>query len=67
MTELPSLAELRDIDAINAELDLQVPAVTPVPAVSATTNNDVESDENSSLSEESGHESETDKTSEVVH
>ena len=67
LTELPSLAELRDIDAINAELDLQVPAVTPVPAVSATTNNDVESDENSSLSEESGHESETDKTSEVVH
>ena len=67
LTELPALAELRDIDAINAELDLQVPAVTPVPAVSATANDDVESDVNSSLSEESGHEGETDKTSEVVH
>lgn len=67
LTELPALAELRDIDAINAELDLQVPAVTPVPAVSATANDDVESDENSSLSEESSHESEIDKTSEVVH
>ncbi len=67
LTELPALAELRDIDAINAELDLQIPAVTPVPAVSATANDDVESDVNLSLSEESGHEGETDKTSEVVH
>jgi len=67
LSELPALAELRDIDAINAELDLQVPTVTPVPAVSATANDDVESDENIVLSEESSHESEIDKTSEVVH
>jgi len=31
LTELPPLADLRDIDAINAELDLQVPTVPSIP------------------------------------
>jgi len=31
LTELPALADLRDIDTINAELDLQVPTVPSVP------------------------------------
>ena len=31
LTELPALADLRDIDAINAELDLQVPTVPSIP------------------------------------
>lgn len=31
LTELPALADLRDIDAINAELDLQVPKIPSTP------------------------------------
>ena len=69
LNELPPLAELRDIDAINAELDLQVPNVTPVPAVATISGDDVENDEDehASMPEESINEEEMDKTSEVVH
>ena len=69
LNELPPLAELRDIDAINAELDLQVPNVTPVPAVATigVDDGDVEELEHASLSEDSSNEEEMDKTSEVVH
>ena len=50
LTELPALADLRDIDAINAELDLQVPTVPSMP----TTDGDEESDDSElkTLSEE---------------
>ncbi len=45
LTELPPLADLRDIDAINAELDLEVPTVPSIPVEdseenSAQTDND---------------------------
>ena len=69
LTELPPLAELRDIDAINAELDLQVPNVTPVPAIATVAGDDIENHEHeqASLAEENSGEDEMDKTSEVVH
>jgi len=41
LTELPALADLRDIDAINAELDLQVPTVPSIPVADS----DEETDE----------------------
>ncbi len=71
LTELPPLAELRDIDAINAELDLQVPEVPPVPAVAEA--EQVDADENTENSDAVKQESEagTDMsaagTAEVLH
>ena len=61
LTELPALADLRDIDAINAELDLQVPTVPSIP----TSDNDEESDDADLISEENV--SQEDETSEVIH
>ena len=72
LTELPALADLRDIDAINAELDLQVPTVPSVPtadAVEQEASNDAEIEEleQSSLSEDINDSEELDKTSEIIH
>lgn len=72
LTELPALADLRDIDAINAELDFQVPTVTPVPAVSATdgeevTNDSVEMDELEDAAISESVNNENDKMTEVIH
>lgn len=71
LTELPALADLRDIDAINAELDLQVPTVPSVPtadSVEQEASNDAEIKEleQSSISEDMNNE-ELDTTSEVIH
>ena len=71
LTELPALADLRDIDAINAELDLQVPTVPSVPtadSVEQEASNDAEIEEleQSSISEDMNNE-ELDTTSEVIH
>ena len=66
LTELPPLADLRDIDAINAELDLQVPTVPSIPTADAADtdeeNDDVESD--STLTDMTSQE---DDTPEVIH
>ena len=51
LTELPPLADLRDIDAINAELDLHIPTVPSVPVAEGENETD-ESSENVSLQEE---------------
>lgn len=61
LTELPPLADLRDIDAINAELDLQVPTVPSIP----TADSDEESDDVESVSEEMLPQE--DKAPEVIH
>ncbi len=63
LTELPALADLRDIDAINAELDLQVPTVPSIP----TADSDEETDdtESASISEEIS--SQEDEAAEVIH
>ena len=63
LTELPPLADLRDIDAINAELDLQVPIV---PSISSADGEEESDDiELDSISEEIS--SEEDETLEVLH
>ncbi|MFK5915771.1 MAG: SMC-Scp complex subunit ScpB [Woeseiaceae bacterium] len=59
LTELPPLAELRDIDAINAELDLQVPTVP-----SMSKENDEESEELDLSNEDSSSEEES---ADVIH
>jgi len=40
LTELPALADLRDIDTINAELDLQVPTVPSIPVANSEDESD---------------------------
>lgn len=72
LTELPALADLRDIDAINAELDLQVPTVPSVPtadSVEQEASNDAEIKEleQASISEDINPSEELDKTSEIIH
>ena len=72
LTELPALADLRDIDAINAELDLQVPTVPSVPtadSVEQEASNDAEIKEleQASISEDINPNEELDKTSEIIH
>lgn len=47
LNELPALADLRDIDAINAELDLQMPTIPSVP----TASNDEDSHDEAELDE----------------
>jgi len=69
LTELPALADLRDIDAINAELDLQVPNVPSVPTADsdADASDSIESDEHTSVVEDMAGGSELDTTSEAIH
>ena len=66
LTELPPLADLRDIDAINAELDLQVPTVPSTPAADSEedTNDDVEL---ASMPEDMSPQDEDSETPEVIH
>lgn len=69
LTELPALADLRDIDAINAELDLQVPTV---PSIPVSNDEDVDSPETNELEhavmdEDSNHNEELEQTAEVIH
>ena len=61
LTELPPLADLRDIDAINAELDLQVPNVPSIPVADS----DDESNDLDSISEDVS--SQEDDMPEVIH
>lgn len=63
LTELPALADLRDIDAINAELDLQVPTVPSIPV--ADSDEEIDDVELDSISEDISPEE--DETPEVVH
>lgn len=63
ITELPPLADLRDIDAINAELDLSVPTVPSIPVAE----NDEESDEVGLESVAEDDSSQEDETPEVIH
>ena len=63
LTELPALADLRDIDAINAELDLQVPTVPSIPV--ADSDEETEETELNLVSENISPEE--DETPEVVH
>ncbi|MDH5661096.1 MAG: SMC-Scp complex subunit ScpB [Gammaproteobacteria bacterium] len=69
LTELPALADLRDIDAINAELDLQVPTVPSTPTSDSNENDDIEIDvlEQSIITEDSSNDDEQEQASEVVH
>jgi len=63
LTELPALADLRDIDAINAELDLQVPTVPSLTVSDSDEKlDDVELD---SVSEENI--SKAEETQEIIH
>ena len=63
LTELPALADLRDIDAINAELDLQVPTVPSLTVSDSDEKlDDVEVD---SVSEENI--SKAEETQEIIH
>ncbi len=66
LTELPPLADLRDIDAINAELDLQVPTVPSTPAADSEedTNDDIEL---ASMPEDMSPQDEDNETPEVIH
>lgn len=71
LTELPALADLRDIDAINAELDLHIPTVPSMPAIPST-DSDEESDDvietnELAISEEVTVQDESEVTSEVIH
>ena len=61
LTELPALADLRDIDAINAELDLQVPTIPSIPVADS----DEETEELTSA--ESSLEVEDNEEPEIVH
>lgn len=61
LTELPPLADLRDIDAINAELDLQVPTVPSIPIADS----DEELDE--TLSADASSQEEDNEAPEVMH
>jgi segregation and condensation protein B len=61
LTELPPLADLRDIDAINAELDLQVPTVPSIP----TADSEEDEIEDTTVSETVSNEDEV--ASEVIH
>ena len=61
LTELPALADLRDIDAINAELDLQVPIVPSIPVAE---NEDESDDMDESLEQTSEQEQSEDESSE---
>jgi len=69
LTELPALADLRDIDAINAELDLQVPNIPSVPTAEsdAGANDSIANDEDTSVVEDIASENELETTSEVIH
>jgi segregation and condensation protein B len=63
LTELPALADLRDIDAINAELDLHIPTVPSMPTASTT--EDADDDiEFGSMAEDDDEDIET---SDVIH
>lgn len=63
LNELPALADLRDIDAINAELDLQIPVVP------SAGNNETSAEEAEpvDIEHENVSHSETEETSEVIH
>ncbi len=63
LTELPALADLRDIDAINAELDLQVPTVPSIP----TANSEEDDDSVDTLSDDVSLQKEETETPEVIH
>ena len=63
LTELPALADLRDIDAINAELDLQVPTIPSIPI--ADSDEETEGAELDLVSEDISPEE--DEMPEVVH
>jgi segregation and condensation protein B len=69
LNELPTLADLRDIDAINAELDLQVPTVPSVPtAEGEEANSETETESDSApVTDEMTSESEHEATPEVIH
>ena len=69
LTELPALADLRDIDAINAELDLQVPTVPSMPQSESIEDSDVEIDEleNVVINDEGSNDDELEQVSEVIH
>ena len=62
LTELPALADLRDIDAINAELDLHVPTVPSIPVAE----NEEEADD-VDIDVMLDEVSEDEETSEVIH
>ncbi|MCW8901548.1 MAG: SMC-Scp complex subunit ScpB [Gammaproteobacteria bacterium] len=69
LTELPALADLRDIDAINAELDLHVPIIPSVPTATKDEEADVniDSDEIAATIDDIKSDSESDSTAEVIH
>jgi len=51
LTELPPLADLRDIDAINAELDLEVPTVPSIPVADVADSNEETDDTDNETAE----------------
>lgn len=63
LTELPTLADLRDIDAINAELDLNVATVPSVPV--ATSDEDTVQED--TMPDEVSLQETTGETAEVIH
>jgi segregation and condensation protein B len=62
LTELPPLADLRDIDAINAELDLHIPTVPSIPVAESDDENDV-----AEISDEVSIQEEDNETTDVLH
>lgn len=62
LTELPPLADLRDIDAINAELDLHIPTVPSIPVAESDDETDIDE-----IAEDSSLQEEENESSEVLH
>lgn len=71
LTELPALADLRDIDAINAELDLHIPSVPSIPLADSTENKSDDININdlahAAISDDSSNEGDIENKSEVIH
>lgn len=63
LSDLPPLADLRDIDAINAELDLEVQPVPSVPVAGSEEDEDVQE----ALSDDVSMQSIDAETAEVIH
>lgn len=62
LTELPPLADLRDIDAINAELDLHIPTVPSIPVAESDDETDIDE-----IAEDVSLQEEENESSEVLH
>ncbi len=67
LSDLPPLADLRDIDAINAELDLEVATVPSVPTADSEEGSAEDVEMTSAEDDLSSQDIEMDNTAEVIH